>query len=1040
MTRREMIQFDFAPRWFRPWIRSLSWATRLVVGVAIVVACAAVAAHEVMRTRRPDEPILAVWVQLLLIVVSIVLTELMRPKPIWEDARPSGLGDFDLPTATEGRPVPILFGRVLIKGPNVVWYGDLRQKAITRKIKTGLWSSHWETIGFHYYIGIQFALCRGPGVVLKRVLLEDEEVFSGTVTSGNYFEVDAWERLGTWRNISFDGVDATCDFYGGETTQPVNAYLNDDSRQRIASAITPTAPRYTGTCYIVARESTSAAPTASDRGAFVGQSTMIAPWGFEVERVPALFSGQSGGPAGHNSIGSDGDVNPINVIYELLTNVEWGFGFNPSTIDVGAASSFKLASDNMIAENNGFSMLVDRTTSAQDLLNELQRQIEGVVFMDHRTAKWTVQLVRGLSDANFGYDINTVAQFTDEEVEKVDDFTRGSWEDTTNQIQVRYHKRADDYKESFALAQDMANAIILSGGSHLNPTGNPGIISYPGVKLSALASNLAWRELRGQSFPLARAKFTVNRKFYDLIVGGVFAWTSPQFGFTKLAMRVNRIDYGTLTQNKMVVEAVQDAFSFAPAAMGTPPPTGWTPPSVSLVAYPSGEQLAFEAPRAILVRDPEYGGDVEVSKVWCGARRQGGEVAFEVRQRNAAGAPGGSYVEAGGAVEFVRIGGLKSDLDAGTAIPTASILVDPTPDAQADLEEIFDDDSTLQDLGADLAQLVMVNGEFMLVADAAVSGPDVALQNVYRGALDSAQENHLAGDSVYMIFFGGSLTDTVFDNTYNVDVELRMRSSRVIFAGAVTAISLTMAQRAMRPYPPGSASYNGSAVRFNVPDLEGDGAGLNGVGFDVDWRRRRFDTTDEVVELLADNAPDASTKYRVSVYVDPSGSNDLAFQSAWVTGTGPETPTQAQVVTFGAAGTEIRVQVEVRHNITMLLEGRSKLIHDVVPTSARTSQVYLGGDLQALAISNPYTAAAATAHNVTIGAAYATSDVQHRIDGGAWVTTPAIIPAGSTTGATAVLAIGNTIELRHTVNEAPDPQFVEIDDGTGDVAYGAFSA
>ena len=69
-----------------------------------------------------------VWGTIILLILVVVLTvvaELLRPKPDIENARPAGLGDFDFPTATEGRAIPVVFGTVKIAGPNVVWYGDL---------------------------------------------------------------------------------------------------------------------------------------------------------------------------------------------------------------------------------------------------------------------------------------------------------------------------------------------------------------------------------------------------------------------------------------------------------------------------------------------------------------------------------------------------------------------------------------------------------------------------------------------------------------------------------------------------------------------------------------------------------------------------------------------------------------------------------------------------------------------------------------------------------------------------------------------------
>ena len=43
------------------------------------------------------------------------------------------LDDFDLPTAEEGRPIPVVFGTMLLRGPNVVWAGDLKVDPIRKK-------------------------------------------------------------------------------------------------------------------------------------------------------------------------------------------------------------------------------------------------------------------------------------------------------------------------------------------------------------------------------------------------------------------------------------------------------------------------------------------------------------------------------------------------------------------------------------------------------------------------------------------------------------------------------------------------------------------------------------------------------------------------------------------------------------------------------------------------------------------------------------------------------------------------------------------
>lgn len=976
-----------------------------------------------------------VFVTLALIVAAVVLSELLRKPPKFEDAKPATLSDFDGPTATEGRKVPLLVGTVLAKGANLVWYDDLRQDPIREKIKTGLFSSTRVTKGFKYYLGQQAAFCRGPGVKLTKFFLNEKEVYSSTVSGPEgRFDVDEPELFGG-DDLGSGGFQATIDFYSGEKTQPVNAYLDHADRQRITTAATPTAPRYTRTCHMVIRELTSAAPTSSDRGAYIGNSKSLPQPAAELQRIPGLFSGQTSGQNIVNLV----DANPVNAIYELLTDKEWGYKQSSSSIDVGSSSTFKKASDTMIAEGNGFSMFVDREMERGEYLRILEEQIEGVVYQDPETGLWSIQLIRGPDDASWGYDINTVPQITNDDIASIKEFARGDWEDTVNEVEIEFSKRVDNYKLSYAAAQDMANAILLAAGSTTNPESRTDRIRFPGVKDEDLANNIAWRELRARAYPLMRATLVLDRKVWDLKRGTVFAWTDSEKGFTKLPMRVLSVDFGLATDRKMTVRAVQDIFFYEQASGGSPGASKWTEPTTALVAYPSDEQVAFEAPRALLIRDPDYADDDSVSKVWAGARRQGGEVAIQIKQRNAVGSPAGSYAEAGTIVGFIRIGSLDADLDAGQTLPVSAITINPSPDSQTALLEVFDGSTTLLDLGVDLTQLVLVGSEFMLVRGASANGADVDLDNVYRGALDSVQGNHSAGDDVYLVFVGGNITETTFPDTYNVDIELRMRSAQETFSGSVTAISLTMQRRARRPYPPSSPRYNSSGSQWNTPNLEANGSGLNGVGFDIEWWRRRFDATNEVDELLADKTVDASTEYRVRVYVDPTGGNDLAFDSGWVTGAGPVTPTQAEIATYGAAGTELRITIETRHDIDSLsdLEALQTLTHDVTPTSTRTSQFYLGGDLGALATSNAYAVVNAGVHNVNIGAAYSSANVEARINGGAWST---IIAAGNTTGATASLSVSDTIELRVSASDTPDPQFVEIDDGTNPVAYGVFSA
>lgn len=71
------------------------------------------------------------WWYVVVFVVALVVSYAMAPKP--QSRPPAGLGDIQVPTAEEGREIPVLFGTKELKGPNVVWFGDLRTEAIKKR-------------------------------------------------------------------------------------------------------------------------------------------------------------------------------------------------------------------------------------------------------------------------------------------------------------------------------------------------------------------------------------------------------------------------------------------------------------------------------------------------------------------------------------------------------------------------------------------------------------------------------------------------------------------------------------------------------------------------------------------------------------------------------------------------------------------------------------------------------------------------------------------------------------------------------------------
>lgn len=74
---------------------------------------------------------MAFWLIIGLALASIALTLLLAPRP--KLPKPDQVKDLDDPTAEAGRPIPVVFGTMTVKGLNVLWYGD--KSFTTKKIK-----------------------------------------------------------------------------------------------------------------------------------------------------------------------------------------------------------------------------------------------------------------------------------------------------------------------------------------------------------------------------------------------------------------------------------------------------------------------------------------------------------------------------------------------------------------------------------------------------------------------------------------------------------------------------------------------------------------------------------------------------------------------------------------------------------------------------------------------------------------------------------------------------------------------------------------
>ncbi|WBF77014.1 hypothetical protein PSV3_00313 [Septimatrevirus PSV34] len=227
------------------------------------------------------------------------------------------------------------------------------------------------------------------------------------------------------------------------------------------------------------------------------------------------------------------------------------------------------------------SLIVQSAITGKDLLEEVMRVADGVLYQDPATAKIVAKLVRQ------DYTISELLVLDESSVKELRNFQKTTWENTFNQCRVTFKNRASSYDDSVAITQDFAN---INFQNRVKSTE----VSTPGVTDATVASKIAARQLSILNVPLYKCDLTVNRKAQSLRPGSVFVLNWSPFGISNMVMRVTKIDFGELTSNQIKLSCVQDRFSSSSLTFAPPEGSGWTP--ISTEPTPVTTRLLFTPP------------------------------------------------------------------------------------------------------------------------------------------------------------------------------------------------------------------------------------------------------------------------------------------------------------------------------------------------------------------------------------------------------------------------------------------------------------
>lgn len=467
-----------------------------------------------------------------------------------------------------------------------------------------------QTIGYTYYMSLLMGLGRGPISELVEIKVGDKTAWRGPEClqlDGSSFYIDARDLFGG--DDKEGGVQGPCRILWGKRDQtlPGPETISGKVLPGLKASIAPNdpMPALRGvTCLWYDGEVTSMNPYPKEwkmrmrrhvhgwhnDQPWYPQTCIIYLSGPEVvtykqaltagDAMMALFLAKGGSkkqPIKTTVPGNIKAMNGAHIIYECVTNPEWGRGISPTEID---ENSFIYAANQLCAEGFGLCFFWQRQEDVDAFIQIVLDHIGGTLYPDRSTGLLTLRLIRD------DYEIEDLPVF---EPGKglleilVDD--SGSQDIAANEIVVKYHDPISN-TDGEARAHN-AGARIAQGST------NSVTKEFPGLPTKELAARVAVRELIVQSAGLKKYKVRLDRSGWRIAPGMPFVVKAPQRNIGQIVLRAGEIaDSSAQAGGYIEVSALEDVFSMPETGMVIPEDSNWTPPTTDPVE-PDAQQ-AFE--------------------------------------------------------------------------------------------------------------------------------------------------------------------------------------------------------------------------------------------------------------------------------------------------------------------------------------------------------------------------------------------------------------------------------------------------------------
>lgn len=662
------------------------------------------------------------------------------------------------------------------------------------------------TIGYKYYLGMHMVICHGPVDELQRIDVGDRVAWTGPATNSSQITIAADNLFGGEKKEG--GVSGKVDIMMGEPTQAKNSYLIS----QLGSII----PAFRGVFSLVLRQCYVTAMSPYPKA-----------WSFLVKRIP----GKSWYPA---KADINGSANGAHIIWETLTNSEWGMGYASDTID---DTSFRTVADQLYSEGLGLSFEMTNTDSIENFIYNVVKHINGIFYTKPTDGKFALKLLR--SD----YNVNTLPLYDESNITKLESFERPSFAEMVNEIVVKFRPRGTDADDAVTV-QDIA-AIHAQEGI-ISQT-----VTYSGIDNATNAARVAMRDLRQKSTPLARVKLKVLRTAWNKTIGDCIKFSWAEHGVNTMVLRILGINLGDLTNGEISLDCVEDVFGLPNATYIGDQPSGWVDPvqpPQAAVYRKLWEATYWDLARTMAQADFDYLTNTSAYLKYVVGTPTAPSINYELWTKPA----GGAYSYA-------------SD---GNFTPHGTLASDITP-SQTNI--------TVSGIKGNIDLFVL--GSYAVIEDEIVRVDSINATTgsvtIGRGCLDTVAKAHATGLRMYFAegFQGVDPNEYATNETLYVRGLVRTGQG-LLNISAAPEDGYTMVGRFAKPYPPGNFKISGTYYPATVvSDLV------------FTWSHR--DRTQQLATLIDHTSgnigPEAGTTY--SIEIRDVETNTLLESSYGMTGT-----------------------------------------------------------------------------------------------------------------------------------------------------------